>query len=167
MTAGTFTRDGDGVPGTRIEKSAVTDGGALRIADSAGTRSTEVHSPYTLNWALFDAVQRLPRQGFSPVRFTLLDDLDEPKPGVTLALGDPVELMLGGVRVQETRYETLERGRIRQTYWAREGDQPVRFHTYHLVGPGTVPWIYYVDPRGRLTAAVAGLEAYLLEPQPS
>ena len=41
--------------------------------------------------------------------------------------------------------------------------QPVRLHAYDHLGEGIVPWIYWVDDRGRLLLAVSGLEAYLLD----
>ena len=37
--------------------------------------------PITINWLLFEAVGRLPHEAFPPLRFTLVDNFDQLKPG--------------------------------------------------------------------------------------
>jgi hypothetical protein len=165
LTCETVTvADGKLVPDTRIEKTGTVKGDILEIADSRAVRKLPKPAAFTINWLLFDVVQRLPREPFEPLRFTLLDDFDQPKPNLTLAFWQSTELMIGGKRVQQQEWEQLEKGRVRRTVWGREGDQPVRLAAYSLLGPGTVPWVYHVDDRGRLLFAIAGLEAYVLQP---
>ena len=158
--------DGKLVPDTRIEKTGTVKGDVLEIADSRARRKLPKPAAFTLNWLLFDVVQRLPREPFEPLRFTLLDDFDQPKPNLTLAFWQTTELLLGGKRVQQQAWEQREKGRVRRTVWGREGDQPVRLAAYSLLGPGTVPWAYHVGDHGRLLFATAGLEAYVLQPPP-
>jgi len=159
----TLSPDGKAVPHTCIEKTCAVRGRAIHIADGETTRTVETPEAYTVSWALFDAVQRLPRAAFEPKRFTLLDDFDVVKANHTLSYRKTVEVLLGGRRVQKQRWEELEKGRIRKTYWGREGDRPVRLHAYDHLGDGIVPEVYYVDNTGRLLFLVAGIEAYVWE----
>lgn len=164
MTSESVAPKGQRVPNTRIWKKARVEGHSLVIRDKRATRRATLPAAWTVNWALFDAVQRLPREPFEPLHFTLFDDFDEVKPAQRLAYWHSVTVMLGGRRVQKHTWQQLEKGRIRKTVWAREGAKAVRLHGYVQTGPGIVPIVYWVDERGRLLFVVAGLEAYIYEP---
>lgn len=151
------------VPHTRIEKTGEVKDGVIEVRDSAGRREIPTPAAFAVNWALFDAVQRLPRKANGPLRFTLLDDFDQVKPNQALSFRGTTAVLLGGKRVKKTRVRQLAKGRIHTTSWSREGDRPVRLHAYGHVGDGVVPWVYWVDGEGRLLFAVSGLEAYLVE----
>jgi hypothetical protein len=128
---------GKPVPQTRVERTATAKGKTVEISGPPARRVLEVDGAYTVNWAVFDAVQRLPRERTAALGFTLIDHFDELKPGHTLAWRKTVEVAAGGRRL--------------------------RLHGYDQVGEGVVPWVYWVDGAGRLVCVVAGLEAYLLE----
>jgi len=167
-TAWTFTsqiQDDSGQPieHTPLAKSATGKKREIVIADDTQSRRIPVAAPYTLNWALFDAVQRLPREAFDPIQFTMLDHFDQVKPNQTLSYRKSAEVMLGRKRVQQHHYEQLEKGRIRKTTWALDGGRPARLHAYDHLGDGVLPWVYWVDDAGRLLFAVGGIEAYLLD----
>lgn len=155
--------DGKAVEGTVLEKTGRAEPGAMHISDPGGTRRVALDSAPTLHWSLFDAVQRLPREAFEPLRFTLIDHFDQPKPEQRLAFRKTCEVMLGGQRVQRHEWTTLEKGRVRRTSWACEGARPVRLYAYDHLGWGIVPWVYWVSGAGRLLFVVAGLEAYIIE----
>ena len=159
----TLGPDGKPVPHTRIEKTGTASAKSIAIADGKATRRIPTPTAYTINWALFDVVQRLPREAFEPRTFTLLDDFDEVKADHVLAFRKTSDVLLGGRRVQTQRWEQLEKGRIRKTTWGREGDRPVRLHAYDHLGDGIVPEVYWVDDQGRLLFMVAGIEAYVWE----
>jgi len=125
------------VESTRIEQSAVAEGGQVEIRDGTGARRLAVSPPWAINWALFEAVGRLPRGPFDPIGFTLLDHFDQPKPGQVLSYRLSADVELAG--------------------------RPVRLHAYDQLGEGVVPWIYWVDDAGRLLVAVSGLEAYVVD----
>ena len=125
------------IEGTRIEQSAVAEAGQVEIRDGTRSRRLAVGPPFTINWALFEAVGRLPREPFDPIGFTLLDHFDQPKPCQVLSYRLSTDVELAG--------------------------QPVRLHAYDQLGEGIVPWIYWVDDAGRLLMAVSGLEAYVLD----
>ena len=112
--------------------------GTIVIQDPHETKALPVAGPYTLNWCLFDAVQRLPREKTQPLGFTLIDHFDEPKADCTLAFRKRMDVAVAG-------------GRTIATY------------SYDQLGRGNVPWVYWVDDRGRLLFVAAGLEAYALE----
>jgi len=160
----TQDRHGNPVPSATLRKWAVAKKRQIRFDDDGhSARRVDTPDAFTVNWALFDAVQRLPREAFGPLLFTLIDHFDQPKGQQTLSFRTSVRLMLGGRCVKRQQYMELEKGRIRKTHWAREGDRPVRLHAYDHVGRGIVPWVYWVDASGRLLFAVAGLEAYVLQ----
>ncbi|MHC4403849.1 MAG: hypothetical protein ACYTG0_29685 [Planctomycetota bacterium] len=124
------------VENTALEQSAVVQGEEVEIRDRHGVRSFHVARPFTVNWALFEAVGRLAREPFDPIRFTLLDHFDQLKPEQVLS--------------------------YRQSAVVRLAGREVPLHAYDHLGQGIVPWIYWVDDRGRLLFVVSGLEAYLL-----
>ena len=125
------------VENTRLEQSATAEDGHVEIRDGTHSRRLAAGPPFAINWALFEAVGRLPRETFDPIRFTLLDHFDQLKPAQVLSYRLSADVQLAG--------------------------QPVRLHAYDHLGEGIVPWIYWVDDRGRLLFAVSGLEAYLVD----
>ncbi len=127
---------GQTVPGTKIRKEGSCADGVLTIRDKAATRKTKVPGAWTVNWMLFEAVQRLPREETKPISFTLLDHFDQVKGKQTLAYRKTGDLTLGG--------------------------KTVRAIAYDQTGRGVLPWVYWVDEAGRLLLVVAGLEAYVL-----
>jgi hypothetical protein len=153
--------DPDAKPISRLKRSATLQASTLELDDAR--RKLAVSGPCTINWLLFEAVGRLPREPFSPLSFMLLDDFDQPKPGHTLRYAHSTTVMLGEREQRQTRIEELEKGRIHKTAWVRTPGQPVRLHVYHHFGDGIVPWLYWVDDQGRLLFAVSGLEAYVLD----
>jgi hypothetical protein len=122
---------------TTLKKSAAAKDGWVEIDDGRNRRRLSVGAPFTVNWALFEAVGRLPREPFDPVRFTMLDHFDQVKAGQVLSYRRSADVALGG--------------------------RPVRLHAYDQLGEGIVPWIYWADERGRLLFAISGLEAYLVD----
>ena len=131
-------RDEGTLEKTCLEKSGEAKGRQIEISDGQGVRRLAAPSSWTINWALFEAVPRLPREPFDPIRFALLDHFDQLKENQVLSYRQSTEVAIGEV--------------------------PVRLHAYDHLGEGIVPWIYWVDEAGRLLFAVSGLEAYLLDP---
>ena len=130
---------GKPIPRTTVSKTADVADGRIRIADAQEARTIAVAGPYTVNWCLFDAVQRLAREKTKPIEFTLIDHFDQPKPEHVLAWRGKMDVVVaGGKTIPACVYEQL--------------------------GRGNVPWVYWTDQRGRLLFIVAGLEAYVLEP---
>ena len=156
------TPEGKPVEYTRLRKSAVAKGGEIEMTDGRYPRRIAAPTAYTVRWALWDAVQRLPRAAFAPLRFALFDHGDELKPNQALSFRGTVEVILGERPVQQQRKENLEKGTITKTSWGREGGRKVRLHGYDLVGDGILPWVYWVDDQGRLIFAIGGIEGYIL-----
>ena len=129
------------IESTQIRKSVRVEEGALIVEESGGRRRTADAGPFTLNWALFDAVGRLPRERFRPMAFTLIDHFDQVKPDHRLSFRTRAQIAIRGRRVPLVAYDQ--------------------------VGRGAVPWVWWVDDQGRLLAAVSGLEVYLQEPAES
>lgn len=136
LTSQIRDRVGNPIRNTKLKQSAVAEKGYIEIDDGRSKRRIDVESGYTINWALFDAVQRLPRRKFEPLRFTMLDHFDQVKAGQSISYRETIDVMLGG--------------------------RAVRLHGFDHLGEGIVPWVYWVDDRGRLLFAVSGLEGYLL-----
>lgn len=156
------------VGATRIEKKGDLRDGKLRVEDTAPmrkvwTRPFPEPARCSINWSLFEAVQRLPRKAGESLSFTLLDDFDQARPNQTLSFWKTAQTRVGGRRVQRSRVRQLEKGRVHNPYWAIEDQIPVRLHGFSHTGDGVVPWVYWVDDAGRLLCAVSGIEAYLYE----
>ncbi len=130
-------RDEGTLEETRLEKSGEAKDRRIEISDRRGVRRLAAPSSWTINWALFEAVGRLPREPFDPIRFALLGHFDQLKENQVLSYRQSAEVAIG--------------------------DKPLRLHAYDHLGEGIVPWIYWVDEAGRLLFAVSGLEAYLLD----
>jgi len=159
----TLSSDGELVENTALAKTAAAERGKVEIRDGKSRRTIDVPSAFTVNWALFEAVQRLPRKAFEPLRFTMLDHFDQVKRNQVLSYRKTADVLLGERRVLKHRWEQLEKGRVRKSSWALTGGQVVRLHAYDQVGAGIVPWVYWVDDQGRLLFVIAGLEAYILD----
>ena len=163
VTFQTLAADGKSMARARMEKAALVDGKFIELRDAAASRRIPKPEAFAVSWALFDAVQWLPRKPGKPLRFTLLDNFDQVKPNHTLSYRKATEVLLGGRRVQKQEWEQLEKGRIRKTTWAVEGQRTVRLHGFDHLGDGIVPEVYWVDGQGRLLFMVAGIEAYIWE----
>ena len=147
-------------PLSRLTRSATLDAGVLTLAPPP--RKIPLPGPCSINWLLWEAVGRLPREPLAPLAFSMLHDFDRPLPHHTLHYAQSVSLLLGERPVRQTKVEELEKGRITSTFWGTAGGRMVRLHVYHHLGDGSVPWVYWVDEHGRVLLAVSGFEAYVL-----
>ena len=131
------TRRGGGavLPRTPLEKSGKIAEERIVIAEEGKTRQITLGPDIAVNWALFDAVQRLKRETFEPIRFTMLDHFDQVKAGQVLSYRGAIEVAFGG--------------------------GTIRLHGFDELGEGIVPWVYWVDEQGRLLFAVSGIEGYI------
>lgn len=136
-TAEVVDADGRVYESSKIAKHGKAADGRVEIGDDHGTRRLAFNRPFTINWAVWDALMRMPHEPAPPVRFTMLDHFDQVKPGQTLAFRKSTDVTLGG------RHVTL--------------------HAFEQLGDGIVPWIYWADNDGRLLFVVAGLEVYILD----
>ena len=130
--------DREPIADTVVEESATVADGQVRIASNAGALVRDVPAPFTCNWSLIDAVQRLPGKATQPLRFTLLEDLDLVKPEHTLSYRRAVEFDLNG--------------------------RPLRLDVYDHLGRGMLPEQFLVDEQHRVVFAISGIRAYLLHP---
>jgi len=126
------------IPRTRMSRSAVFKGGAVTIKDAKQTKTIPIAGAYTVNWSLFDAIQRLPGEKARPLELTLIDHFDEPKYNQRLSFRKKMDVTVAGGKTVHTL-------------------------AFDQLGEGNVPWVYWLDERGRLLFIVAGLEAYALE----
>ncbi len=133
-----FDETGQPIPEAGLQRRVLVEGGALRVTTGdAAQRSAPLPGKYTVNWALFDAVGRLPRGPFEPIRFTLVDHFDQVKPEQTLVFRRGIDTPIGG--------------------------KTVRLWGYDQTGRGVMPWTYWVDQQGRTVLVQSGLETYMLE----
>ncbi len=138
FTTKVFDNDGSAIPDLSLKRTAAVKNGTLRVTTGNGSpRKYDLPGKYTVCWALFDAVARLPRERFDPIAFTLIDHFDQVKPDQTLVFRRTIETTIGGKKV--------------------------RLHGYDQTGRGIMPFTYWIDHQGRTVAAISGLEAYLLE----
>ncbi len=155
--------EGRPYPTSRIAKRAEVSEGRVDVVDDHGTWRLAINGPLAINWALWDAVMRMPRQKAEPIRFTMLDHFDQIKQRQTIALRKSSVVTLGQSRVQEQSGQKLEKGRIGQARRATTGGEEVTLHGFEQLGEGIVPWVYWTDDQGRLLFVIAGLEVYILD----
>ncbi len=166
-TLETVAHDTEGQPieDTRFSEAGTALEAALDVRIGDRRRRLPVDRPYTFHWSLFDAVQRLGREGQEPLRFTLVDRLNyEVKPSQTLAPRKAAEVELGGTRTWEEERHDLEVGTVYRPVPAREGAVRTPMQAYEQLGEGILPIVYWVDERGRLLLVLSGLIGYVFDP---
>jgi hypothetical protein len=130
--------DGEGQPieASKIEQSAVVRSKDIQVTIGEAVSVRRVPRPFTSNWSLFDALQRLPGPEMEPLEFTLLEDLDLVKRNHRLSFRESIDLDFGA--------------------------GPLQLHEYQQIGEGLLPYHYWVDEHHRLLVAVSGVRAYIL-----
>jgi len=123
MQSQVFSPDGQLVPYTQITKSQ--------------NRPEQTSPAYTNNWALYDAVQRMPRREFQPLTFTLFDHFDQRK--------DDQRIMFHKSAV------------------VKIGNRAAALYALVQFGRGILPIVYWLDEQGRLLFVISGVEAYILK----
>lgn len=162
----TTSPEGEPIPDLAIQREGRLVDGVMEIATPAEPRRRTMASPrVAANWPLFEAVQRLPRRPFHPLRFDLIDHFDQPKPGHALTYAGEVLVRLGVRRTIRETVTLLERGAVRTASWDSIGGEDAVLHRFAQHGGGVVPWVYWTDAGGRLLFAVSGIEAYVWEAQ--
>lgn len=126
-------RDNQPVAESRLKRKCSLADGRMTVETGATRRVREVPGAAALSWGLFEAAQRLPAKAAEPLRFTLIDELEQPKPGQVLRYRGPLTLEL--------------RGR----------PAPLKLEVFEHTGEGIVPHVYARDAAGRLLIVVAGL----------
>ena len=125
--------DGEAVAETTVAETAVVRDGVL-VRRGRVERKLKLPRPFTSNWCLLEAVQRLPFDS-APVSFDMLEDLDLFKPEQSLRPAGAVTLELGG--------------------------RQVRLHGFRQIGRGILPTHYWLDDEHRLIAAAGALRAFI------
>lgn len=159
-------RQGKRVAETFLTETGAIERGQMRVRRGGGERVTPLAGAVTMDWCLFDAVQRLPRGTGPALRFGLLDRLGSSvKDGHVLTVGSSQTLALGGRRVWSEAPEPLEAGTRYRPVEVLEGTTDVTLQSYEHVGQGILPTTYWVDGRGQLLFVLAGLSAWILNPK--
>ena len=126
---------GEVIKNTEIKQYAVNNKNEIDFVWKNKRKKLKIPGNIALNWLLFDAVQRMPRENKVKVDFTLIDHFDQPKPNNTISFRDDIEInAAGGVKL--------------------------KLYVYAQLGDGILPIVYYVDKSGRLLFVVSGVEAY-------
>lgn len=124
------------LPFTAIEKQGLFQQGQLELRSGRQAIRFPLTVPYTFKWCLFDAVQQLADPNLDPIRFSLIDENDQIWPDQVLRF---------------YRRVSLENEHGTQTLTALEH-----------VGPGVIPFVFWIDEQGRLLFVMTGIEAYVL-----
>lgn len=129
-----FAENGKPTPELAVVESGVVRNSSVVLRGKV-ERKMAVPRPFTSNWSLLEAVQRLPFEGLAPLDFDLLEDLDLLKPGQRLLSVGAVTLDLAG--------------------------GPLRLHGFRQTGHGILPMHYWLDDQHRLIAASGGLRGLI------
>ena len=138
LTSRSIGLDGRPVKGTEVAETGAIRRGVVEVRFGERRRSEKVPGPVTSNWSLLEAVQRWKAGKIKPLAFTMLEELDLPKPGQRLALRERKDFEWNG--------------------------RKLRLCGYQQIGRGVLPWQYWVDERGQLLAAFSGVRALLHDP---
>lgn len=111
-------QDDQPVRGTSVVETAEWRDGTL-IRKGRAERRTSLPGPFTSNWSLLEAVQRLPFDS-KPLAFEMLEDLDLRKAEQSLRPVAPVTLELGGRAVKLRCFRQTGRGILPTHYWLDE-----------------------------------------------
>lgn len=126
--------DGKPTPLTSLSETATFERGTL-VRRGRVERKTAMPRPFTSNWSLMEAVQRLSFDNFPPLTFDMLEDLDLRKPGQSLKPAGNATLDLAG--------------------------RQVRLHSFRQIGHGILPTHYWVDDQHRLIAVTGSLRGFV------
>jgi len=121
---------------TGLHKRFKVENGLLSIASGAHRQTLTLKGRYTCKHALLDAVQRLPGADVPALKFTMLDEYDQPCPDQRLRL----------------------RCKTKATFKNGTGE----VYVFDQIGFATVPATFCVDSSGRLLAYVAGMQSLIL-----
>jgi len=116
--------------------SGVIRDGVLIIRDKLRTSRTALSGAYGSEWALMEAVQRLPREHTPAMEYTLIKQFGTLEPAHTLTYRDQVTV-------------PLKKGSL-------------KLHSYCDVGRAVIPTTYWVDEHDRLAFVCTGLQVYAL-----
>ena len=124
------------MPFSEFEESGKLRGEAVELSSGGRLRSFDVGDAVTSNWSLFEAVQRLPREGSTELRFTMLEDLRLLRLQQRLVSESPVEVQFA--------------------------NGPETLYGFRQTGEGVLPIHYWLDEHGRLLLAIGNVRAYIL-----
>lgn len=110
--------------------------GVLTIRDRFRTARTSLEGAYGSEWAIMEAVQRLPRERTPALDYTLIKQFGTPEPSHTLSYRDQVIVPIK--------------------------DGSLKLHSYCDVGASVIPTTYWVDEHDRLVFVCTGLQVYAL-----
>ena len=130
---------GQEIASTRVVHQATVKGGAIEATLSGRKHSSKTPLPFTSNWSLFDAVQRMGAKAGEPLRFALLEDLDLLKPNQVLSTAPS---------------QTVEIA----------GGKQLALAAYERIGEGVLPYRYWLDDQHRLLFVLSGPRSYLYDP---
>jgi hypothetical protein len=130
-------RNNKPIPGTEAQETGEVAGGVIRWRRKTA-RTMPAPKAFTSNWALFDAIQRLPGNEAEPMTFDLFEEMDLLKPNQRLAYRRSIEMALGG--------------------------KPVKLHGFDQIGEGILPYTYWLDDQRRVLMAIGGLRAFIFDP---
>jgi len=127
---------GEPIPDLTCREAGRTASGTLTTIRSDRPIKSNLSTPLTSDWGLFEAVQRLATGGPAPPEFDLLEELSLLR------------------KRQRISYNGLFR--VRQRRW-----RPM--HWFRQTGHGLLPYEYWLDQNHRLLVAASHLKAYILD----
>jgi len=120
----------------KFEESATVANGRITRTGKR-TRQLEISNPFTLDWALFDAVQRLKGERSKAIEFDMFEDFDLLRPKQRLSYHGTIDVKLNG--------------------------KLARLIGYHQIGEGILPTHYWLDEQYRLLFVTGGCRVYLFD----
>lgn len=155
------TAAGQAVPNSQWNMKGHNEIGRITIEDSSGKRVLPPSGSLSTFWCLFEAVHRLPKTSFAPVKFTSLDEFDQPVAGHTLSFREDADFPINHPRKSKPGDMAAilkENEELKKTPRKR-----IRVVGYEQAGPGILPMTYWTGEDNRLLFAIGGIEAHVWE----
>jgi len=107
-------------------------GHTIEITTHGKTRSIQTSGPFTGDWCLLEAVQRMPYTDADPVTMDVLKEMDLMQKGHQIVYTDQDTVTLGGAPMVLHHFQQRGRGMLPYDYWLDENHRLQMFVTLSI-----------------------------------
>ena len=155
--------DGESIPDlTAVESARQVENGVV-VRRNGKERRLFIRGPWTCDWALFEAVPRLPRTTETALNSAVIEDFELVHPDQTISFRKSVRVRLGAERTW--RYapaRQLDKGEVERPVPHETAGVAPRLAVFERTGPGIVPVVTWLDESGRVLFVLSGQAACIL-----
>ncbi len=155
--------DGSTIPDLSADETGTVGKEGVHIRRNGRERLLPVRRPWTCDWALFEALPRMPRTPGGELKFAMIEDFELLRPEQSLAFRKAAQVRFGVKRTWRYVAERqLEKGEIERPVVKKSGGTALQLVAFERTGPGTVPTVTWLDEAGRVLFVLSGQSALVL-----